>query len=347
MNSPALSVEEIAHSHQVSKLAFALMAKHHVPPLPENYSVWYYYALSEDKSLVKEVDTIINEKLGFTPDTNHYLYNKFVAVDANARAADESAAGAHKLLGEVLSVVRQFQTDTSSYNEGVDTYLEKMAGVASDSSVKDIVKELISATAELKQSGNALNQRLAESQKEVDSLRKNLEKVTTESQRDFLTGVFNRKALSRFMEENVEAARREKTDLCLLMADVDHFKQFNDRFGHLMGDEVLKIVARSLVDMVKGKDVVARFGGEEFAVLLPETPLKGGLIVAEAIRAAIASRKLKRKDTGATFAEITVSIGVSLFRPSDTEPTFIKRADEALYQSKKNGRNRVTAEAQS
>ncbi|MEQ1790285.1 MAG: GGDEF domain-containing protein [Rickettsiales bacterium] len=130
------------------------------------------------------------------------------------------------------------------------------------------------------------------------------------------------------------------------MIDVDNFKMFNDKFGHLLGDEVLKIVARTLTDTLKGRDVVARFGGEEFVVFLPETPIEGAMRVAEMIRAGIAGKGLKRKDTGETFGSITVSLGVSRFRhDDDTLLTLIKRADEALYSSKNNGRNQVTKEA--
>ena len=131
------------------------------------------------------------------------------------------------------------------------------------------------------------------------------------------------------------------------MMDIDHFKAFNDNFGHLLGDEVLKIVAKSLTDCVKGADVVARYGGEEFSVILPNTPLNGAQRVAETIRATIAKRELKRRDSGESYGQITVSVGVSLLRPgSDTNESLIKRADDALYKSKRHGRNRVTLEAQ-
>lgn len=345
-NTPASWQFDEARIAQLSKLALSMMHSHHVQPTPENYAIWYYYAISEHKGLVKEVDTIINDRIGFSDDTSRYLYQKYIASDPSHRSADQSATDANKLLGEVLRIVNEFRSETTSYNQNVDGYLSKVSADVPDAGVKNVLREIITATASLRESGASLNKKLEESQQEINSLRKNLEKVTTEAQRDFLTGVYNRKALDHMMDEQMELAKLEKQELSLLMIDVDHFKKFNDRFGHLLGDEVLKIVARVLVEMVKGKDIVSRFGGEEFAVLLPNTPLKGGLIVGEAIRAAIASRQLKRKDTGAVFAEITVSIGVAVFRPeTDTIPSFVKRADDALYGSKKNGRNRVTQEA--
>jgi diguanylate cyclase len=131
------------------------------------------------------------------------------------------------------------------------------------------------------------------------------------------------------------------------MLDIDHFKQFNDKFGHLLGDEVLKIVARAITYCVRGKDIVARYGGEEFCVLLPGTPLSGAMKVADTIRTTIAMRDLKRKDTGESFGSITVSVGAAQFRSrgEDDIDALVKRADDALYRSKMAGRNRVTGES--
>jgi diguanylate cyclase len=223
----------------------------------------------------------------------------------------------------------------------METVSQKFEGTG----VQDIVKELINATAALKQKGEKISKKLEESTNEISSLKKNLQQVTIESQRDFLTGVFNRKTFEKYVDEQIVLAKQKHTTMCLMMIDIDHFKMFNDRFGHLLGDEVLKIVARTLTDILKGRDVVARFGGEEFIVILPETPLEGAMKVAEMIRTAIASKELKRRDTGENYGTITVSIGVSRFREdSDTLPILIKRADDALYVSKNSGRNRVSRE---
>ena len=156
----------------------------------------------------------------------------------------------------------------------------------------------------------------------------------------------NRKSLEIKLDELTAWAKEKNADLCLLMIDIDHFKTFNDKYGHLVGDEVLRKVGRALVDSVKGKDFVARYGGEEFAVLLPSTPLGGGLAVAEILRKNIAETDLVRKDTGASIGLVSVSIGVARYRPeADSIAMLISRADNALYRSKIGGRNRVTQES--
>lgn len=327
--------------------ALKSMQSHGIAPTPENYSVWFHYALGDNSELNHEIGTIISNNLGFTKENNSYLYHKYIISNRNQKVLDDATANAQKILVEALRIVNDFSGETKSYNHDTDQYLENIAKEFGDNpDVKNVFKELIDATAKLRASGENISHKLEESTREINHLRKDLQQVTVEAQRDFLTGVYNRKSFERLIDEQMMISKENNLELCLLMIDVDHFKQFNDKFGHLLGDEVLKIVARTLTDTIKGRDVVARFGGEEFVVFLPETPIEGGVKVAEMIRTSIAGKALKRRDTGETFGSITVSLGVSRFRPeSDTLLTLIKRADDALYSSKHNGRNRVTREA--
>jgi len=259
---------------------------------------------------------------------------------------DDAAMGAQKMLKDVLKAVNDFSGDTQDYNKGLGEYIDTISKDFGETDVKDIIKDLVGATVSLKERGEKMNQRLEESKLEIDKLRQNLQQVTAEAQKDGLTGLFNRRTFERVLEEYMMAAKEQTIDLCLIMLDVDHFKKFNDTYGHLLGDEVLKIVSRTLTDSLKGRDVVARFGGEEFVVVLPSTPLDGALRVADAIRQSIANKELKRKDTGQNFGQITVSLGVSAYRHGiDDIPSLVKRADDALYQSKRLGRNRVTRES--
>lgn len=330
-----------------AKQALALLQKHGIPPNPENYALWYRYAMADNSGLQREIDNILNNKLEFTQETSAYLYNKYIAVNPMQERVDDSSISAQKVLIDVLKVVNDFHDETQNYNRDIDQYLEKITQDFGESSVKDILRQIIEATVNLKSSGSRMHEKLEESREEIDTLKRDLQQVTNESQRDFLTGVYNRKTFERLVDEQMRQAQENRSALCLMMIDIDNFKQFNDRFGHLLGDEVLKTVARTLTDTLKGRDIVARFGGEEFIVTLPETPMEGARKVAEMVRNSIASKQLKRKGTGEIYGTITVSVGVALFKPdTDTLPTIIKRADDALYHSKRTGRNKITCEGE-
>jgi diguanylate cyclase len=129
-----------------------------------------------------------------------------------------------------------------------------------------------------------------------------------------------------------------------LMCDVDHFKKFNDTYGHLTGDQVLRLTALAVKQNVKGKDVAARYGGEEFVVALPNTPLQAAITVADHIRRAVMTKELVKRSTGEKLGRVTISIGAAALHPNDTAMTLIERADQCLYAAKRAGRNRVICE---
>lgn len=329
---------------EYAKKVLQLMEDKHIAPLPRHYSVWYAYVAQEHPELMTEVARAAEKNVDVDTGLSDYLYGKFIET----RSSNDTQTEAKKLLASLLKVIGDFSGETSSYQQEIDSHVRDLEGVQQESDGDDVtsmLQKIIQSTAKLKESGQQLNKKLEEARAEAEILREDLAQVTSEAQRDFLTGVFNRKALDRMMDDLAEYAQENDTPLCLLMIDIDHFKKFNDTFGHLIGDEVLKMTSKILTNTLKGKDIVARFGGEEFAVLLPSTPLEGGMVVAELLRKAISSKELKRKDTGESIGKITVSIGVAAYRAGeDTIPVFIKRADEALYRSKELGRNRVTRE---
>jgi diguanylate cyclase len=332
-----------------ARSALSLMAERGIEPTPINYAVWFHYVAGNRPEMNREIDDILKKrKLHFSDDVCIYLYNKYIIGQPNdpEKAAESVSVSTQNVLAEIMQVIEKFSGDTQAHNKEIDAHVTQLSQKITDPALKEMAKEIITRSIAIRDSGAALGAKLEESRREVAELKQNLEKITTESNRDFLTGVSNRKALEARLDELAAWARDKGGDVCLLMIDIDHFKKFNDKFGHLIGDEVLKKVGRGILDSVKGKDFVARYGGEEFAVLLPNTPLSGGLAVGEGIRRSISETELLRKDTGASIGTITVSIGVARYRPeTDSVPLFISRADDALYRSKMGGRNRVTQES--
>lgn len=160
--------------------------------------------------------------------------------------------------------------------------------------------------------------------------------------KDPLTGVNNRAALDQAMQREYDLARRNESPLSLLMLDIDHFKKINDEHGHSAGDQALKCFADCLLDCARGSDIVYRYGGEEFVVLLNNTDVEGARLLAERIRQAI--EEIKCEGFGADFT-MTVSAGVAALKADEDMNTLLQRADTALYQAKLGGRNRVEVSA--
>lgn len=349
MNNTAKKTE--SKSLGFARAALMKMVERSVEPTPVNYSVWYHYVAGDIQDLNKEIDTLLKAKsVTITDDVNIHLYNKYITGYGSSQNEEQAVAStsqnAQTVLGEIMGIIEKFGGETQAYNSQIDAQVNNLSNKITDPTLKEMAKEIINHAVAIRDSGTALNSKLEESKREVVQLKENLEKVTNESNRDFLTGVGNRKAMERKLDELTAWANENKSDLCLLMVDIDHFKKFNDKYGHLIGDEVLKKVGSALFDSVKGKDFVARYGGEEFAILLPSTPLAGALAVAENIRKSVSETKLQRKDTGEAIGDITISIGVARYRPAeDSVAVFISRADSALYRSKMGGRNRVTQES--
>ena len=201
------------------------------------------------------------------------------------------------------------------------------------------------STREMRETNKALEDRLTLSKSEISNLQQSLEAIRAESLTDPLTGLGNRKYFDRSIDTAVQNALANGEPLSLLMFDIDHFKSFNDSYGHLTGDQVLRLVGMSLKQTIKGQDITARYGGEEFAVVLPNTALRQALTVADHIRRAVMSKELKKKSTGEILGRVTISVGVSMLKPGDDTDSLIERADACLYAAKRNGRNRVICEA--
>ncbi len=342
-NPGKISLKAMPQTGVYGERAMAMMQSLHVMPTPQHYAVFFACAAGQPGALVKEIDKTIAEKAPFTDEMLERLYNTYIA-EVQAQVMQETTASAKRLLTDIMQNVTIFAGETSAISNDVLHHLHSLDEEMSEDVVRMLAQTLVQGAQSMKNSSESMNSQLAGAQREIADLRENLARVMTEAERDFLTGAYNRKAFDRRMNDAIHQAKLNHTELTLLMIDIDHFKSFNDHFGHLIGDEVLKIVAKTLIDTLKGMDCVARYGGEEFSVILPKTPMIGGMMVAEAIRKSIAGKELKRKSTGENFGVITVSVGVAAFRPDDSMESFISRADEALYISKNAGRNRVTQE---
>lgn len=192
--------------------------------------------------------------------------------------------------------------------------------------------------AELTQQLNSMQTKLHEMERLAESAQHAIEEQRKKAMHDSLTGLPNREAYQQRLKQEVERINRYGGKLSLMVCDVDLFKRINDSYGHLAGDKVLKIIARSLQRTLRDTDFIARFGGEEFVILMPETSARDAKNVAEKLRQKIESSPFNFKKEP---VQITVSFGLSEFAQNESADDVFSRADKALYRAKEQGRNKV------
>jgi len=334
-------MESFERAREYARVAVERMQRHRIPPTPPNFTVWYTYASGRNPELKATIDHLAEHEKGLTPESMTAVFEKFFALDAGSNAMVKTSEQIQGLLSSTLNLLREAQTGNAAYGESLDTISAEIAGSHDINALAHIVKKLAGETKTAIERSAKVEVELAESTREIDHLRQNLESARREAMTDPLTGLANRKQFNLCVQSVVTGDHGASEACSLLMIDIDHFKSFNDRFGHQLGDDVLKLVARVLLQNIKGQDIAVRYGGEEFAIILPHTPIQGAVKVGEDIRANLAARKLVNKMTGVELGAVTVSIGAAEYDFGEPADVWIARADKGLYAAKRAGRNRV------
>jgi diguanylate cyclase len=324
----------------LAKTAIALMGECAVIPTPDNFELFYAFAAGENPGVTQVIGAMVAARMPFTSDILADLRLRCLSGARAARAMDSLGSSMTQAIDTVLVKLEAAGRHTEAYTHQLSAATGELSGGQSPADVRKLVEDLISATRAMEYKTKALETELQKSSEQVTDLRGKLDDVRKESLTDPLTGISNRKAFDSAMETAL-LALGEGESVSLLMCDIDHFKKFNDTWGHQTGDQVLRLVGSCLSDNVKGRDTAARYGGEEFAVLLRGTGLADASRLANQIRLAVQGRKLVKKSTGDILGTITISIGVAQFAPGDTAESVIRRADTCLYGAKQSGRNMV------
>ncbi len=338
-----MDVAERARTRRLAEAAFKAMATQDVLPTPQNYALWYAYASGNLPELSLAIDGLIAKKAAFTPEVTAELYNRFFDAAGHLNILQEAGGRLDIVMDQVRRLLAAAAGENGNFGQTLDDFSAAITRAGGDK-VRGLIADLVEETQAVAQRNHALEERLTRASGEVQSLRQNLEVVQREALTDGLTGIPNRKFFETRLLEAARDANETGEPMCLLIGDIDFFKRFNDTFGHQLGDQVLRLVARTLSDSVKGRDTPARYGGEEFAIILPQTPLASARIVAEQIRTTLSKRKVVGKDTGEDYGTITLSFGAGQYRRGEPLSDLIERADAALYHAKRSGRNQVATE---
>jgi diguanylate cyclase len=313
--------------------------------VPRNYEIWYVYATGYNSPLNKIINETLARNGKLTESDLEQIYETYLSQIKTTDRIDKVGARVIGEIDDVMKLITQALGMSANYDNSLSSATQKLKVAQNRDQVKAVVESLVTSTREMQETNKALEDRLTLSKSEISNLQQSLEAIRAESLTDPLTGLGNRKYFDRSIEIAVQTALASGEPLSLLMFDIDHFKSFNDSYGHLTGDQVLRLVGMSLKQTIKGQDITARYGGEEFVVVLPNTALRQALTVADHIRRAIMSKELKKKSTGEILGRVTISVGVSMLKPDDDTDSLIERADACLYAAKRNGRNRVICEA--
>jgi diguanylate cyclase len=314
------------------------------PAAPRVYEVWYNYATGYNPHLNQQV----NERLSTTGTlTDADIDDIYTAFISRTRFIDELGTVNTKISGEidqVMALVDSAMRSASKHDARLTDVTKKLGDTTDREAIRSLVETLVQTASDMQRDNLALEARLKSSKQEITQLRQNLETVRNESLLDPLTTLANRKYFDEALPRHIAESVATTEPLSLMLTDIDPFKNFNDSFGHLTGDQVLRLVALSVKQNVKGQDIAARYGGEEFVVVLPRTALREAITVADQIRRSVMSKELMKRSTGEHLGRVTISIGIATHRRGDTVNSLIERADACLYAAKRNGRNRVICE---
>lgn len=344
--APIFMIEDVDTATQHAATAIAEMAMRDISPTPGNFCVWYNYLAGATPELKKELEALLGQGGVVSSSQMQALFDKYFGEKTGEEAIQETGDELQITLLDVIKQVTQAGLDAREFGKTLNQASGSLGADRIDpTAMRGLVGELIAATKLIGQRNQALEAQLQASSSKISGLQSRLEEARRDALTDGLTGIGNRKSFDLALQLRTQQARIQNGDLALMLMDIDHFKNFNDQFGHRVGDQVLKIVGSKLKQAMKSIDTAARYGGEEFAMLMPQTRLKQALERADALRVNLGSHYLKNRATGQSYGTVTISIGVARYRTDEPPENFVNRADQALYRAKKEGRNRVMAES--
>jgi diguanylate cyclase len=334
-----------AQSCDLADQVVAAMREHGSPGYPRAFEVWYAHLSGEMPAVSMAMNAILagsEGKVGVADIDD--LYDRFIGNDRLAKQAERTSL---QVLGEIdglMSLVDKTLASSERYHGRLSVMSEDVPPAADRQRLREWVEALVLSTREEVTRKTQLEAQLRNSSNEIRNLREALEMTRAEALTDPLTGLANRRHFEEMLQKSIDQATLRREPFALVMADIDYFKKFNDAHGHLTGDQVLRLVARTMKDKFKEKAVITRFGGEEFAIILPESDLVAGKFGAETVRQALLTRELVKRSTNENLGRITISLGVAGYRRGDTAGSLVDRADQALMQAKRDGRNRTVTE---
>jgi diguanylate cyclase len=329
-------------AYKVAHETLDVMERHAVWPTPLNFELWSHFVADPTGELARELNRLI---LSGEPMTETVSEELAAAYLPKARLNEQIRDAGDQLSRELAAVstaIREAQKSNETYGQTLASAGKGLSDAKDATQIKAMVDSLSTATRRVQKENKSLEKRLAESTSEVQRLREHLEQVRRDATTDGLTNLANRKAFDDEFARACAEADENGSVLTVAVLDIDHFKNFNDTWGHQTGDQVIRYVASVIGRLGCTPRFSARYGGEEFAMIFPGEDATIVENCLEEIREEVASRMLKRRSTNEDLGTVTISSGLATRREGESGICVMERADAALYASKRAGRNRVT-----
>jgi len=340
-----VSEHDYQRTLEYSFSALGMLKRAKIPPYPHFYELCYTYASGINEQLNERLNMLLGKDNSLSMENVLQVYREFFdnPSDLESQLTNVSQEMSHKI--ESVNRAMDDAIDTAEvYSGSLDSAANKLATDMNADELQRLASKLLTETKQMQEANQNLEHKLKVSQKDISSLKRDLDTARRETMLDALTKIANRKSFDQRLKQEFDSFEQSGNNFCLLMMDIDHFKAFNDNYGHQTGDQVLRLVAVTLKSNIKGRDHAARYGGEEFAAILPDTDLRGARLIAEKIRKAVHAKELLKRSTNQKLGRITISIGAAQVHKDESIHQLIERADECLYTAKREGRNQVVCE---
>jgi diguanylate cyclase len=328
------SDDDIEYSSKLHQKAIVVLGSQQLPLTPVNYAVLYAHVSLRQPELTQAFKSQLNTG---KPIDNPFLRGLFDTYLVNQQRFQEEMI--QPFDGMIDNMLLQIDSQVKSEQAMVATLSSmgnRLTTMNNQLEVQEVVADLGGITSKAKQGHQDLFEELSHAHEKINQLKARLKESEKEAITDPLTGLLNR----RGMQQKLELIDSPEKTACIII-DIDHFKSINDTFGHLVGDKIIKRVTGEIKQHIRGRDLAIRWGGEEFAILLIDTPVEGAKRVAETLRKKIDSLKLIIKANNIRLPPISISLGIASFDSQLEWEHLFKRADDALYAAKQGGRNQT------
>jgi diguanylate cyclase len=322
-------------SAEFLRLAVGHMGRQEAALDPASYTLWYEHVAGLNPPLSQILEQRLLLQHPLTDADVAHLYATHIA-SREAQAVARIHERLRMLMAETSEAITQSGTHATQFGKSLESHTERLSRPDAATAIHSVLAELLVETQKMSAVSLTLTRQLDKGAKEVQALTQRLERAEAAAFNDLLTGLLNRRGF-----EKAFADLSSQEGVSLLLIDVDRFKEINDAYGHPVGDQVMRGVAQILRARIKGADIAARVGGDEFAILLPDTAAEGARALAEKIRSTLFQARLRRTGSDEQIGQVSISVGVAHSAATTTLDQLMQKADGALYAAKREGRNRV------